>query len=57
MRKALTHLKSADPVLGGIIERLGASRMAHRPATFDALAHSIINQQLSACGPASSGRG
>jgi DNA-3-methyladenine glycosylase II len=47
MRKALTHLKSADPVLGGIIERLGASRMAHRPATFDALAHSIINQQLS----------
>ena len=34
-------------MLGNIIDRLGASRIAHRPATFDALAHSIVNQQLS----------
>jgi DNA-3-methyladenine glycosylase II len=47
MRKALTHLKSADPVLGGIIDRLGTIRIYYRPATFDALAHAIINQQLS----------
>ncbi|MGD0580969.1 MAG: DNA-3-methyladenine glycosylase [Bryobacteraceae bacterium] len=47
MRKALTHLRTADPVLGGIIDRLGVSRMVYRPATFDAVVQAIINQQLS----------
>ena len=47
MRKALNHLRAADPILGGIIDRIGPSRIHRRPATFDALAHAIVNQQLS----------
>jgi len=47
MRKALNHLRAADPVLGSIIDRIGPSRIYRRPATFDAMAESIINQQLS----------
>jgi DNA-3-methyladenine glycosylase II len=48
-RTAVRHLKRADPVLAGIIERVGASRFV-RPATgshLDALVRSIISQQLS----------
>jgi DNA-3-methyladenine glycosylase II len=47
MKKAVAHLKSSDPVLGALIERIGPSRFRYRPATFDALVHAIINQQLS----------
>jgi DNA-3-methyladenine glycosylase II len=47
MKKAVAHLKSSDPVLGALIERIGPSRFLYRPATFDALVHSIVNQQLS----------
>jgi DNA-3-methyladenine glycosylase II len=47
MKKAVAHLKSADPVLCALIERIGPSRFRYRPATFDALVHAIVNQQLS----------
>jgi len=47
MKKAVAHLKSCDPVLGALIEKLGPSRIRYRPATFDALVHAIVNQQLS----------
>ncbi len=46
MRRAVTHLKSCDPVLAAIIERVGAPQLAHRPPTFWALARSIVFQQL-----------
>ena len=38
MRKAITHLKSADPVLSDIIERVGACKMTYREPTFENLA-------------------
>jgi len=48
-RKALAHLRAADPVLKTVIERVGPCRL--RPATegtnFDFVARSIIYQQLS----------
>lgn len=47
MKKAVAHLKSSDPVLAALIERVGPSRFRYRPATFDALVHAIVNQQLS----------
>jgi len=47
MKKAVAHLKSADPLLGALIDRIGPSRIRYRPATFDALVHAIVNQQLS----------
>jgi 3-methyladenine DNA glycosylase/8-oxoguanine DNA glycosylase len=47
MKKAVAHLKSSDPLLGALIDRLGPSRIQYRPATFDALVHAIVNQQLS----------
>jgi DNA-3-methyladenine glycosylase II len=48
-RTAIRHLKRVDPVLAGIIERVGPSRFA-RPTTgshLDALVRSIVSQQLS----------
>ena len=47
MRKAILHLKNADPVIGAIIERVGPYRMAHREPTFETLVRSIVFQQLS----------
>jgi DNA-3-methyladenine glycosylase II len=47
MQKAVAHLKSSDPLLGALIDRIGPSRIRYRPATFDALVHAIVNQQLS----------
>src|SRR5215813_5013922 len=47
MQKALTHLKSSDPILASIIERVGAPQIAYREPTFEALARSIVFQQLS----------
>lgn len=47
MKKAVAHLKLSDPVLGALIDRIGPSRIRYRPATFDALVHAIVNQQLS----------
>jgi 3-methyladenine DNA glycosylase/8-oxoguanine DNA glycosylase len=48
-RKAIRHLKTCDPVMAGIIERIGPYRM--QPSThlspFEAVARSIVYQQLS----------
>ena len=46
MRKAVTHLKKADPVMRTIIERIGPCRMQFGPPEFHSLAESIIYQQL-----------
>jgi len=46
MRKALNHLKKADPVLRAIIERVGPFRMEYGAAEFSSLAEAIVYQQL-----------
>lgn len=46
MRKALNHLKSCDPVLRAIIERVGPFRMEYGLPEFASLAESILYQQL-----------
>jgi len=46
MRRALNHLKNADPIMAGLIERVGKGRMAVRPPTFETLARAIVFQQL-----------
>jgi DNA-3-methyladenine glycosylase II len=46
MRKAINHLKKADPVMAEIIARVGPPRPLHRPATFWAMVRSIVFQQL-----------
>src|SRR6266436_4612543 len=46
MRKAINHLKKCDPVLGGIIQRVGAFRMEFGEPTFHSLAEAILYQQL-----------
>lgn len=46
-RKALTHLRAADPVLARLIERVGPFRLrARRVAPFRSLTQAIIFQQL-----------
>jgi len=47
MRKAIRHLQAADPVMGGIIERVGAYRIRFREPGFETLVKSIVYQQLS----------
>jgi len=46
MRKALNHLKKADPVLGAIIERVGPYNIEYREPAFHNLVRSIVYQQL-----------
>lgn len=46
MRRAIHHLKSADPIMAGLIERVGNGRMAVRPPTFETLVRAIVFQQL-----------
>jgi DNA-3-methyladenine glycosylase II len=46
MRKAVNHLKKADPVLRAIIERVGPCRMEFGPAEFSSVAEAIVYQQL-----------
>jgi len=46
MRKAITHLKKADPVLAALIDRIGPFRMEYGPPEFHSLAESIVYQQL-----------
>jgi len=46
MRKAILHLKKCDPILRGIIERVGPFRMEFGPPEFSSLAESIVYQQL-----------
>src|SRR5947209_7999208 len=47
MRKALLHLKKADPVMSAIIERVGAYKIQYREPIFQTLVRSIVYQQLS----------
>src|SRR5438034_7138194 len=44
--EALEHLRAADPVLAAIIERVGEYRPREGAPTFEALARSIVFQQL-----------
>ena len=46
MRKAINHLKKADPVLAAIIEQVGAYRMNYDEPAFASLAEAIVYQQL-----------
>jgi DNA-3-methyladenine glycosylase II len=48
-RSAVRHLKRADPILAGLIERVGPCRFGQREAGshLDALVRSIVSQQLS----------
>ncbi|MBM3756112.1 MAG: DNA-3-methyladenine glycosylase 2 family protein [Acidobacteria bacterium] len=47
MRKALTHLRSADPVMKSIIENVGPYKIVYREPDYTTLARSIIYQQVS----------
>ena len=47
MKKAVSHLRNADPVLAAIVKRVGPCKMAVREPTFETLARSITFQQLS----------
>jgi DNA-3-methyladenine glycosylase II len=47
MQEALTHLKSADPVLARIIDETGPYVIEFQEPDYEALAKSIIYQQLS----------
>jgi len=47
MRKAIRHLQAADPVMGDIIQRVGAYRIQFREPGFETVVRSIVNQQLS----------
>jgi DNA-3-methyladenine glycosylase II len=46
MRRAITHLKKADPVMRAIIERIGPCRMQFGTPQFHSLAEAIVYQQL-----------
>jgi DNA-3-methyladenine glycosylase II len=46
MRKAILHLKSADPVMRRIIEDVGPYRVDYGEPTFHSLAEAIVYQQL-----------
>jgi DNA-3-methyladenine glycosylase II len=46
MRKAINHLKKCDPVLRGIIERVGPFQMEYGLPQFSSLAEAIVYQQL-----------
>src|SRR5436305_14319607 len=47
MKQALYHLQNTDEVLASIITRVGPCQIAYREPTFEALARSIVFQQLS----------
>jgi DNA-3-methyladenine glycosylase II len=46
MRKAINHLKKSDPIMRGIIERVGPCRMEFGEPVFHSLAEAIVYQQL-----------
>ncbi len=46
MKKAIAHLKAADPVLGAIIDRAGRYKIEYREPVFQTLVRSIVYQQL-----------
>jgi DNA-3-methyladenine glycosylase II len=47
MRSAIKHLKKSDPVLAGIIQRVGPYAIQYREPSFESLVRSIVYQQLS----------
>jgi DNA-3-methyladenine glycosylase II len=47
MRKAILHLKRADPVMAAIISRTGPYKIQYREPNFQTLVRSIVYQQLS----------
>lgn len=47
MRRAIVHLKQADPILRGIIERVGPYKIRYAEPDFETLVRSIVFQQLS----------
>ena len=47
MRKAIDHLKRADPVLASIIEQVGPYGITFLEPDFETLVKSIVSQQLS----------
>ena len=47
MKRAILHLKTADPVMHGLIERLGPYAISYSPANFATLVRCIVYQQLS----------
>jgi DNA-3-methyladenine glycosylase II len=47
MQKAIHHLRRSDPVLAGIIDRVGDYRIEFRDPDFETLVKSIVYQQLS----------
>ena len=48
-RKALAHLRSADPALGAVIDKVGPFKLIARAdgTHFDHVVRSIVGQQLS----------
>jgi DNA-3-methyladenine glycosylase II len=46
MRKAINHLKKADPILSAIIDNVGKCRMEFGEPEFHSLAEAIVYQQL-----------
>ncbi|MCI0416495.1 DNA-3-methyladenine glycosylase [bacterium] len=46
MRKAVLHLKANDPVIAGIIKRVGPLKPAYAEPTFESLTRAIVYQQL-----------
>lgn len=46
MRKAVNHLRTADPIMAGIIAKVGRCKMTFREADFHSLVRSIVFQQL-----------
>lgn len=46
MKKAITHLKKADPVMAAIIERVGPCKIQRSEPIFETLVRSIVYQQL-----------
>jgi DNA-3-methyladenine glycosylase II len=46
MKKAILHLKKADPVLAAIIDRVGPYKIQYREPVFQTLVRSIVYQQL-----------
>ena len=47
MKQAIHHLRTGDPVLSAIIERVGDYGIQFRPPDFETLVKSIVFQQLS----------
>jgi DNA-3-methyladenine glycosylase II len=47
MKQAIRHLRTKDPVMAAIIDRVGPYGIQYRPADFEALVRSIVYQQLS----------